>query len=202
MEIRFLVNGSKCVFRSKSARKKLRDLLKKYSFSDLKQFWGKFKVRCDKYLNENIMFTTNFYQEEILEISFIEYKNEEDKNKELNRLKLRKILADKKNNRKNQGSLNMLKEEEAAWLSDKQANKEEVALYLAARHQDPKRYIPDPTIIKKNPRLYIREYVEYMEFIERVNPNSKLVYEYDDFVIYMCRLLDMEDDINEDEIEI
>jgi len=96
----------------------------------------------------------------------------------------------------------MLKEEETAWLADKQANKEEVALYLAARHQDPKRYVPDPTIIKKNPRLYIREYVEYMGFIERINPNSKLVYEYDDFVIYMCRLLDMEDDGNEDEIEI
>ena len=66
MEIRFLVNGSKNIFRSKSAKKKLRDLLKKYSFSDLKQYWKKFKVRCEKYINDNVIFNSTFYQEEII----------------------------------------------------------------------------------------------------------------------------------------
>ncbi len=202
MEIRFLVNGSKNIFRSKAAKKKLRDLLKKYSFSDLRHYWEKFKIHCDKYLNNNILFSIKFYQEGIIELSFIEYKSIEDKEKELNRVRLRKIIADKKKSRKNQGNLNMLKEEEAAWLIDTTANKEEVVLYLAARKQDPGRYIPDPLVIKKNPRLYIREYVEYFEYLEKINPNSKLAYEYDEFIIYMSRLLDMEDDKNEDEIEI
>ena len=34
------------------------------------------------------------------------------------------------------------------------------------------------------------------------NPNSKLIYEYDPYVIYMRKLLDMEEDSEEDEIEI
>lgn len=202
MEIRFLVNGSKNIFRSKAAKKKLRDLLKKYTFTDLRHYWEKFKVRCDKYLNENVLFTTKFYQEEIMELNFIEYKTKEDKDKELNRKKLRKLIAEKKKTRKNQGTLNTLKEEEAAWLIDTTANKEEVALYLAARKQDPARYIPDPIILNKNPRLYIREYVEYTEYLEKINPGSKLVYEFDEYVVYMRRLLDMEEDKNEDEIEI
>jgi len=202
MEIRFMVNGSKNVFKSKSAKKKLRDLLKKYSFNDLREYWSKFKDRCNKYLNENILFSTKFYQEELLEITFVEYKSKEDKEKELNRQKLRKIIAEKKKTRKNQGTLKMLKEEEVAWLEDTKADKEEVMLYLAARKQDPNRYVPDPIILKKNPRMYIREYVQYMEYIEKINPDSRLVYEYDEYVIYMRRLLDMEEDKNEEEIEI
>jgi len=202
MEIRFMVNGSKNVFKSKSAKKKLRDLLKKYSFNDLREYWSKFKDRCNKYLNENILFSTKFYQEELLEITFVEYKSKEDKEKELNREKLRKIIAEKKKTRKNQGSLNMLKEEEVAWLEDTKADKEEVMLYLAARKQDPNRYVPDPIILKKNPRMYIREYVQYMEYIEKINPDSRLVYEYDEYVIYMRKLLDMEEDKKEEEIEI
>ena len=202
MEIRFMVNGSKNVFKSKSAKKKLRDLLKKYSFNDLREYWSKFKDRCNKYLNENILFSTKFYQEELLEITFVEYKSKEDKEKELNRQKLRKIIAEKKKTRKNQGTLKMLKEEEVAWLEDTKTDKEEVMLYLAARKQDPNRYVPDPIILKKNPRMYIREYVQYMEYIEKINPDSRLVYEYDEYVIYMRRLLDMEEDKNEEEIEI
>ena len=197
-----MVNGSKNVFKSKSAKKKLRDLLKKYSFNDLREYWSKFKDRCNKYLNENILFSTKFYQEELLEITFVEYKSKEDKEKELNRQKLRKIIAEKKKTRKNQGTLKMLKEEEVAWLEDTKADKEEVMLYLAARKQDPNRYVPDPIILKKNPRMYIREYVQYMEYIEKINPDSRLVYEYDEYVIYMRRLLDMEEDKNEEEIEI
>jgi len=197
-----MVNGSKNVFKSKSAKKKLRDLLKKYSFNDLREYWSKFKDRCNKYLNENILFSTKFYQEELLEITFVEYKSKEDKEKELNREKLRKIIAEKKKTRKNQGSLNMLKEEEVAWLEDTKADKEEVMLYLAARKQDPNRYVPDPIILKKNPRMYIREYVQYMEYIEKINPDSRLVYEYDEYVIYMRKLLDMEEDKKEEEIEI
>lgn len=202
MEIRFLVNGSKNIFRSKAAKKKLRDLLKKYSFTDLRHYWDKFKVRCNKYLNENVLFTTKFYQEGLMELNFIEYKTKEDKDKELNRKRLRKLIADKKKTRKNQGNLNTLKEEEAAWLMDNTVDKEEVGLYLAARKQDPGKYIPDPIILNKNPRLYIREYVEYFKHLERINPGSKLVYEYDEYIVYMRRLLDMEEDKNEDEIEI
>ena len=202
MEIRFLVNGSKNIFRSKAAKKKLRDLLKKYTFTDLRHYWDKFKVRCNKYLNENVLFTTKFYQEGLMELNFIEYKTKEDKDKELNRKRLRKLIADKKKTRKNQGNLNTLKEEEAAWLMDNTVDKEEVGLYLAARKQDPGKYIPDPIILNKNPRLYIREYVEYFNHLERINPGSKLVYEYDEYIVYMRRLLDMEEDKNEDEIEI
>lgn len=202
MEIRFMVNGSKNIFKSKSAKKKLRDLLKKYSFNDLREYWGKFKDRCNKYLNENILFSTRFYQEELIEITFVEYTSKEDKEKELNRQKLRKIIAEKQKTRKNQGTLKMLKEEEVAWLEDTKTDKEEVMLYLAARKQDPNRYVPDPIILKKNPRMYIREYVQYMEYIEKINPDSRLVYEYDEYVIYMRKLLDMEEEKNVEEIEI
>ena len=41
MEIVFLVNGKKDIFKSKAARKKMRDLLKKYSFTDLKTYWNR-----------------------------------------------------------------------------------------------------------------------------------------------------------------
>ena len=50
--------------------------------------------------------------------------------------------------------------------------------------------------------MYIREYVQYMEYIEKINPNSRLVYEYDEYVIYMRKLLDMEEEKNVEEIEI
>ena len=115
---------------------------------------------------------------------------------------MRKLLADKKKGRNNKGNLNILEEEIEEWKKDMKTDKEEIRLYLEARREDPKKYIPDPIIIKKSPRMYIREFVEYMKELEEVNPNSKLVYEYDSFVIYMRKLLDMEDDNKDQEIEI
>jgi hypothetical protein len=202
MQITFFVNGNKNIFKSKSAKKKLRELLKKHSFSDLRTYWNKFKVRCDNYINDNVLFSTQFTKNEEIELTFKEYKSLEDKKREVNKHKLRKLLADKKKGRQNQGDLNIIEEELKEWDKDLQTDKEEVRLYIEARKEDPKRYVPDPIIIKKSPRMYIREYVEYMNELEETNPNSKLVYEYDAFVIYMRKLLDMEDEENGKEIEI
>ena len=202
MEITFFVNGNKNIFKSKSAKKKLRDLLKKYSFTDLKKYWNKFKDRCNKYINDNVTFTTQFTKDGGIELSFKEYSSIEEKERDINKNKLRKLLADKKKGRNNKGNLNILEEEIEEWKKDMKTDKEEIRLYLEARREDPKKYIPDPIIIKKSPRMYIREFVEYMKELEEVNPNSKLVYEYDSFVIYMRKLLDMEDDNKDQEIEI
>lgn len=202
MEIVFLVNGKKDIFKSKAARKKLRDLLKKYSFTDLKTYWNKFKNKCNKYLNEDILFNTTFKKEGVIEITFIKYETVEKKNHELNRIKLRKMLNEKKKNRIYKGNLDIIEEELVEWRKDSTIDQNEVDLYIEARKQDPKSYVPDPIIIKKAPRMYIREFIEYSEELERTNPNSKLVYEYNAYVIYMRRLLDMEDDDNVKEIEI
>jgi len=202
MEIRFMVNGNKNIFKSKAAKQKLRTLLKQYNYLDLRFYWDKFKVNLERYLGEKVIFTTKFMQGDVIEIIFKEFETLEEKEKEISRGKLKKLIAKKRKDRQLQGSLKMLKEEEQAWEQDLKTDREEVRLYLDARKQDPKRYVPDPNVIRKNPRNYIRDYVEYMKFVEKMNPNSILVYEYDPYVIYMRRLLDMEDDDIEEEIEI
>lgn len=202
MEIVFLVNGNKNIFKSKAAKKKMRDLLKKYSFMDLKIHWNKFKNRCEKYINETAFFNTVFKKEGIIEITFVSYDTIEKKNHELNRIKLRKMLNDKKRNRLYRSNLDIIEDELKEWRKDTTVDQKEVDLYIEARREDPKRYVPDPIIIKKSPRLYIREFIEYTEELDRINPNSKLIYEYNAYVIYMRRLLDMEDNDNVKEIEI
>ena len=202
MEIRFMVNGNKNIFKSKAAKQKLRALLKQYNYLDLRFYWDKFKVNLERYLGEKVIFTTKFMQGDVIEIIFKEFETLEEKEKEINRGKLKKLIAKKRKDRQLQGSLKMLKEEEQAWEQDLKTDREEVRLYLEARKQDPKRYVPDPNVIRKSPRNYIRDYVDYMKFVEKMNPNSILVYEYDPYVIYMRRLLDMEDDDIEEEIEI
>ncbi len=197
-----MVNGNKNIFKSKAAKQKLRALLKQYNYLDLRFYWDKFKVNLERYLGEKVIFTTKFMQGDVIEIIFKEFETLEEKEKEINRGKLKKLIAKKRKDRQLQGSLKMLKEEEQAWEQDLKTDREEVRLYLEARKQDPKRYVPDPNVIKKSPRNYIRDYVDYMKFVEKMNPNSILVYEYDPYVIYMRRLLDMEDDEIEEEIEI
>ena len=201
MEINFYTNGND-IFRSKAAKKKLRTLLKKYSFSDLKTYWNKFKGRCDIYLKSNVTFKVTFTKNETLEFQFNVYKSEQEKEKELNRIKLRKILAEKKKTRTNRGHIENVDAEYEEWKKDMNVDKEELRLYFEARREFPERYIPDPLVIKKSPRLYIHDFIELLKDLDKENPNSKLIYEYDPYVIYMRKLLDMEEDSEEDEIEI
>jgi hypothetical protein len=201
MEINFYTNGND-IFRSKAAKKKLRTLLKNYSFIDLKTYWNKFRSRCEQYLNSNVTFKVVFTKNNILELHFNVYKSEQEKEKELNRIKLRKVLAEKRKNRTNRGKLETIDAEYEEWKKDTTVDQEELILYFNARREFPDRYIPDPLVINKAPRLYIHDFIELLKGLDKENPNSKLVYEFDPYVIYMRKLLDMEDENDEDEIEI
>jgi hypothetical protein len=203
MNINFYVNGRKDVFKSKTAKKKLRNKMKKYNFFDLRNYWKHLEPEYYSYVNDNILFDVTFLKKtQTIDIKFNVFENKEQKEKEIARKKLREKLAEKKRNRKFGGSLRVLEEEMVEWRKDVNANQNEVDLYFEARKDYPNLYVPDPLIIKKNPRGFIREFTEQLQEIEKENPNSTLLYKYNPYVKYMRHMLDMEDEVIEEEIDI
>jgi len=203
MNINFYVNGKKDIFKSNTAKKKLRNKMKKYSFFDLRNYWKHLEPEYYSYVNDNILFDVTFLKKtQTIDIKFNIFENKEKKEKEIARKKLREKLTEKKRNRKFAGSLRILEEEMVEWRKDVNVDQNNVDLYFNARKEFPNLYVPDPLIIKKNPRGFIREFTEQLQEIEKENPNSNLLYKYNSYVKYMRHMLDMEDDINEEEIEI
>lgn len=203
MNINFYVNGRKDIFKSKTAKKKLREKMKKYNFLDLRNYWKHLEPEYYNYVNDNILFDVSFLKKtQTVDIKFNVFENKEEKEKELARKKLRKKLAEKKRNRKFSGSLRILEEEMVEWRKDVNADQNEVDLYFEARKDYPNLYVPDPLIVRKNPRGFIREFTEQLQEIEKENPNSVLLYKYNSYVKYMRHMLDMEDEVNEEEIDI
>jgi len=177
--------------------------MKKYSFFDLRNYWKHLEPEYYSYVNDNILFDVTFLKKtQTIDIKFNIFENKEKKEKEIARKKLREKLTEKKRNRKFAGSLRILEEEMVEWRKDVNVDQNNVDLYFNARKEFPNLYVPDPLIIKKNPRGFIREFTEQLQEIEKENPNSNLLYKYNSYVKYMRHMLDMEDDINEEEIEI
>ena len=54
MNIIFYVEGKKGIFKSKTAKKRLRNKLKTYTFFDLRNYWKYIQDECYVYLNNNI----------------------------------------------------------------------------------------------------------------------------------------------------
>ena len=204
MNINFYVNGRNNIFKSKTAKKKMREQMKKYSFFDLRNYWKHLEAEYSAYVNDNILFDIKFFKKtQTIDIKFNVFENKEKKEKEITRHRLRKKLAEKKKNRKFAGSLRILEEEMVEWRKDVNVDQNNVDLYFNARKDFPNLYVPDPLIIIKNPRGFIREFTEQLQEIEKENPNSVLLYKYNSYVKYMRHMLDMEDDAKEEEeIEI
>ena len=203
MNINFYVNGRKDIFKSKTAKKKLREKMKKYNFLDLRNYWKHLEPEYYNYVNDNILFDVSFLKKtQTVDMKFNVFENKEEKEKEIARKKLREKLAEKKRNRKFSGSLRILEEEMVEWRKDVNADQNEVDLYFEARKDYPNLYVPDPLIVRKNPRGFIREFTEKLQEIEKENPNSTLLYKYNSYVKYMRHMLDMEDEVNEEEIDI
>ena len=203
MNINFYVNGRKDIFKSKTAKKKLKEKMKKYNFLDLRNYWKHLEPEYYNYVNDNILFDVSFLKKtQTVDMKFNVFENKEEKEKEIARKKLREKLAEKKRNRKFSGSLRILEEEMVEWRKDVNADQNEVDLYFEARKDYPNLYVPDPLIVRKNPRGFIREFTEKLQEIEKENPNSTLLYKYNSYVKYMRHMLDMEDEVNEEEIDI
>ena len=177
--------------------------MKKYSFFDLRNYWKHLEPNYYDYVNDNVLFDVTFLKKtKTIDIKFNVFENKEQKEKEIARKKLREKLAEKKRNRKFSGSIRLLEEEMVEWRKDVNVDQNEVDLYFNARKDYPNIFVPDPLLIRKNPRGFIREFTEQLGEIEKENPNSVLLYEYNSYVKYMRHMLDMEDETNEEEIDI
>ena len=81
----------KDIFKSNTAKKKLRNKMKKYSFFDLRNYWKHLEPEYYSYVNDNILFDVTFLKKtQTIDIKFNIFENKEKKRERNSKKKVKR----------------------------------------------------------------------------------------------------------------
>ena len=177
--------GNNVYFKSKTAKKKLRDFIKKHDYSEFKLIYDELEEKINGYLILGAKLTYKFVDKEekiVLTLGLINPQEERRKNL---KLKLKSRLLDINNGKNLPAKAHEIKKQYKSLIKEKKIPKHLVDMFYQARADKPNLKIPSPEDILKNKSFYTKEFQNFTNTFKNLDKDFVSSLKDDSYTKYM-----------------
>lgn len=185
MIVEFFTGGNNVYFKSKSAKKKLRDFIKKHKYEQFKLLTNELEGRIKGYLiiGSNLKYVFNDEQEKVtIHFSLVNPKEERRKNL---KLRLKNRINDISENKNMIAKAQQIKKQYKSLIKEKKIPKHLVDMFYQAKADKPNLKIPSPEEILKNKNFYTNEFKNFKDTFSNLDQDFVKSLQNDSYTKYM-----------------
>ena len=185
MIVEFITGGNNVYFKSKSAKKKLRDFIKKHEYEQFKLLTDELEGKIKGYLIMGSNIKYNFVDDEEKVTIYFSLINPKDERRKQLKLRLKNRINDINSGNNMAAKAQQIKKQYKSLIKEKKIPKNLVDMFYQAKADKPNLKIPSPEEILKNKDFYTGEFKNFKNTFKNLDKDFVKSLQDDSYTKYM-----------------
>jgi hypothetical protein len=177
--------GNNVYFKSKTAKKKLRDFIKKHKYSEFKLIYGELEQKIKGYLILGAKLKYKFIDDEEKIVLTLDLINPQEERRKKLKQKLKNRLQDINDGQNLSAKAQEIKKQYKSLIKEKKIPKHLVDMFYQAKADKPNLKIPSPEDILKNKSFYAKEFQNFTNTFKNLDKDFVSSLKDDSYTKYM-----------------